>query len=233
MRAEITYRYLCYLLFCPLINYESVHNIKSTISIAFANHWSIIQNSLLLQGSPASWNIWHQDDSLVHRLFPYTESAVLFVVVVVFQQSFTFLSLFFFFSPLFLYNLDFVLSPLLLLAAFNECTSRAAKEATVIYNSLAWTGMTLSKTLSPAFSSSAIVMGVVFIQNIFSLPPPPGIYITRLLWVTLMCLGGNKSKIFFLFGWMCSFIYSYLCMYISKWQASGHMGRCRCGSWQL
>lgn len=34
----ITYCYLYYLLFCPLINYGSPHNIKSTISIAFANH---------------------------------------------------------------------------------------------------------------------------------------------------------------------------------------------------
>ena len=36
--AEITYCYLDHLLFCPLMNYGSPHNIKSTISIAFANH---------------------------------------------------------------------------------------------------------------------------------------------------------------------------------------------------
>lgn len=37
-RVEITYCYLDHLLFCPLMNYGSPHNIKSTISIAFANH---------------------------------------------------------------------------------------------------------------------------------------------------------------------------------------------------
>lgn len=60
--AEITYCYLYYLLFCPLINYGSPHNIKSTISIAFANHWSIIHEPLLLQGPLVSCSIWHGAD---------------------------------------------------------------------------------------------------------------------------------------------------------------------------
>lgn len=91
MGAEITYHYLCYLLFCPLINYESLHNIKSTISIAFANHWSIIQKPLLLQGSLVSWNIWHKADS-VHETIPLSQKGARE------NKLFKVLSFFFFFS---------------------------------------------------------------------------------------------------------------------------------------